>query len=564
MKIITRLIVLAFVLFCLSAASSGSVEVSKETVARIDRYLNRAVENGYSGSVLIALNGKILLEKGYGFADSENKVPFTAGTIFDIGSITKQFTAACILKLEMQGKLSTGDPITKFFDSVPEDKTSITLHHLLTHTAGLVDSLGADEEWIGRDEYMKAALNSKLFHAPGKFSYSNVGYSVLAAVVEKVTGTEYEQFLLEQLLKPAGMNETGYRLPAWNKARMAIGYQNRKRWGTTFDQSNYSKGVTWHLKGNGGIHSTAGDLYLWSRALRGTKLLSQSAKEKYFAPHVSIQQDESYGYGWRVFKNQRGETVINHNGGNGSFMDTLTMIPQRDFVVIVSTNRYPKNTDTIANRIDKMLFDNLEELSQAFVAKYTGVYALPSGVSFPVSFNENDEAVLLLENPESWRLLGGGDSENSARVKEMDEKSRELMSGILTGNIGTIVSATGMEQKEAEANFPEFIKQMEEETGKCKDFEVIGSVPRRNGEYHLTPVRFKCQKNTILKLIIWHENRLSGFRDLPDGNTKTFEHTKGNEFFSDANNRGIAFDDVNKKPAMRIKTATGEIIATKQ
>jgi CubicO group peptidase (beta-lactamase class C family) len=554
----------ALILIISAVSAEDSKEVSTEGISNVDRYLNRAVENGYSGSVLIALRDKILLTKGYGFADTEQKVPFTAETIFDIGSITKQFTAACILKLEMQGKLSTQDPITKFFDSVPDDKKSITLHHLLTHTAGLIDSLGADEEWISREDYLKVAFDSKLFQPPGKYAYSNVGYSVLAAIVEKVSGTEYEQFLSEQLLKPAGMKETGYVLPRWNQSKMAIGYQSGKRWGTTFDQSNYSKGVTWHLKGNGGMHSTVGDLYLWAKAIQGTAVLSESAKQKYFAPHAPLGEDDFYAYGWRVFKNNRGETVIGHNGGNGSFMDTLIMVPKKDFVVIVSTNRYPKNTDTIATRIDKMLFEKLEELQQTFIKKYEGIYRLSPQVTFRVSFNENDEAVVLLDDPESWRVFNRSDKEDAARVKQMDEKTRRLMTGLLTGDFSGVTAATGMEQKAVQAEFPRFLKEIEEQTGDCKSFDLLGSVQRRNGEYHLTPVRFKCEKSNMMKLIVWHGDNLAGFRDLPEGNTKSFEHMKGNEFFSDANNLPILFDDVKNKPVIRIKTAAGEIIATKR
>src|ERR1051325_2645218 len=108
----------ALLLICLFCCAVSADDSSTDSIARIDHFLNKAATNGYSGSVLIGLNGKILLTKGYGFADSEKKVPFKADTIFDIGSVTKQFTAACILKLEMQGKLSTQDPITKFFEGV--------------------------------------------------------------------------------------------------------------------------------------------------------------------------------------------------------------------------------------------------------------------------------------------------------------------------------------------------------------------------------------------------------------------------------------------------------------
>ncbi len=407
-------------------------------------------------------------------------------------------------------------------------------------------------------------MDSKLIHPPGKYAYSNVGYSVLAAVVEKVSGQEYERYLAGQVLRPAGMAQTGYVLPAWDKTRIAVGYRNGVRWGTTYEKSNYDKGVTWHLKGNGGVHSTIGDLYRWSRVLRTDQVLSATARQKYFAPHVSSGADSSYAYGWSVSKNQRSETVIAHNGGNGFFMATFAMIPQRDFVAILSTNRNPKNTDVIARRIDKMFFENLEELPEAFRQKYAGVYVMPSGATFPVSFNENDEAVLLLNDPESWQLLGGSDSENSSRTKQIDEKSREVLQGLLASDFARIATAAVMDQKTVEADFPGFLKRLEAANGKCKDFDLLGSVQRRSGEYHLTPVRFKCEKGEAVKLIIWHENSLSGFRDLPRGNEKSFDHTKGNIFFSESNNRSIAFEERDAKPVLIIKTAGNEVVARKR
>lgn len=138
------------------------------------------------------------------------------------------------------------------------------------------------------------------------------------------------------------------------------------------------------------------------------------------------------------------------------------------------------------------------------------------------------------------------------------------MKGMLTHNVSAISAASGIEEKQVEANFPQYFQEVEANNGKCKSFDLIGTVERRSGEYHLSAVRFNCEKSAVVKLIVWHENELSGFRDLPDGNTKSFDHVKANEFFSDSNDRGLAFDDADGKPVMRIKTATREILARKR
>src|SRR5688572_19894399 len=136
--------------------------------------MSRLEAYGFSGSLLVAKGGEVILDRGYGFADAQRKTPFTAETAFDIGSITKQFTAAAILKLEMQGKLGVSDPISKWLEGVPEDKKGITLHHLLTHSAGLEDVFGGDYDEMPRDRLAKAALGSKLLWAPStRYQYSN-------------------------------------------------------------------------------------------------------------------------------------------------------------------------------------------------------------------------------------------------------------------------------------------------------------------------------------------------------------------------------------------------------
>ncbi len=558
MKILKIILPFFLVAFQLTAESPA------DKIPKIERYLAKATENGYSGSVLIALNGNVLLKKGYGLADSKNNIPFTADTIFDIGSITKQFTAACILKLEMQGKLSVQDPITKFFDNVPAEKQEITLHHLLTHTAGLVNSLGEDEELIGREEYLKKAFDSKLIHNPGRYDYSNVGYSILAAVIEKVSGEEYEHFLYEQILKPAGLEHTGYVLPKWDRKQMAIGYSNNEEWGTTFDQSQYLKGVTWHLKGNGGILSTVGDLYLWAQALQGTSILSEVAKKKYFAPQVPVGDDKHfYAYGWLTSETERKEKLIGHNGGNGYFMDTLAMIPEKNYVVVVSTNRNPKNSDVIATRIDRLLFGNLKDLDETFIKKYTGKYTLPSGEVVPISFNENDEAVLVLNDAATWKIFGSSDADAPEQIEEFNQSSAKLLQAIKEQNIAAATSLSGLTKEEVESFMPQFKKQIESKVGSWKSTEIIGTVGRRKGAYHLTAIRISGESKDMFRLIVWQGDRVLEFRPLPDGNTKSFAHETGNEFYSESNNRRFRFVDDELGAKLIVVTPSGETTVRK-
>jgi len=347
MKNLKKLTFLACLLFFICNAAIAQQNSSKgfvkgELGAKLDGQMRELTVKGFSGVLFVAKDGQIVLEKGYGLANRESKITYAPKTVFTVGSITKQFTGAAILKLEMQGKLRTQDKITKYFKDVPADKAEITLHQLLTHSAGILNSLGDDYEKLTRDEVVKRALASELRYVPGaKHEYSNVGYSLLGAIIEIVTGESYERYLHDNLFKPAGMKETGYVIPKWKRKNLAVGYrEDGSRWGTPLDQLWDKDGPFWNLRANGGVLSTVGDLYKWHLALEGEKILSKEAKEKYFAPHIAEQPEavSFYGYGWVNEKTPRGTTLIWHDGGNGFFYADFRRYIEDKVVYIVATN----------------------------------------------------------------------------------------------------------------------------------------------------------------------------------------------------------------------------------
>jgi CubicO group peptidase (beta-lactamase class C family) len=172
-----RIILSIILVLSLSALNCSQ---TNELTPKLEEYMIHAQKAGFSGSVLVAKDNQILLAQGYGMSDKEKEIPFTAETVSSIGSVTKQFTGAGILKLQMMGKLSVKDPITQYFPDVPKDKKGITLHHLLTHTAGFPGAIGPDFDPITREEFIQLAMQTPLKREPGTlYEYSNVGYSLL-------------------------------------------------------------------------------------------------------------------------------------------------------------------------------------------------------------------------------------------------------------------------------------------------------------------------------------------------------------------------------------------------
>jgi CubicO group peptidase (beta-lactamase class C family) len=324
------------------AATPDADVVKGELGKALDELMSKRAGEGFSGVLLVAKDDDVVIAKGYGLADREKGQRFTSTTVFDIGSITKQFTGAAIARLEIQGKLSAADKLSKYIAAFPPDKSEITLHHLLTHSAGLKSDFGGDYEPATREWIVDQVLQSKLLFAPGQgHRYANSGFSVLAALVEQVSGHPYEAFLREQLWLPAGMTHTGYRLPNWPTEVVAHGYQGDQDWGTPLDKRWADDGPYWNLRGNGGVLSTVWDLYRWHQALMGDAIVSKEAKQRMYARVVKEDEGSKswYNYGWSLSDTRRGTRVIEHNGGNGVFFADFVRYVDDNVVIIAASNQ---------------------------------------------------------------------------------------------------------------------------------------------------------------------------------------------------------------------------------
>ena len=299
-------------------AKSGGVTQINEMLARMTR------DNAFTGSVLIACEGDILISKGYGFSDRAQEIPNTPATRFRIGSITKQFTAAAILLLQSQGKISFDDPICNHIHDCPRTWDEITIHHLLTHTSGLSSRLWlnmmetADLQDASRQPVQVFTFfpDLPLDFQPGKqFSYSNPGYVLLAHIIEHVSGQSYAAFLEKSIFTPLKMHDTGYDD---SSSRMAVGYTDR-------DALLAAPCVLLPISnGADRLFSTVEDLFLWDQALYTDQLLPQDMLARMFEPFVreSSYPSFGYGYGWFVGKDQ-GRPVVAHAGDFDGFTSLI-------------------------------------------------------------------------------------------------------------------------------------------------------------------------------------------------------------------------------------------------
>ncbi len=316
---------------------------SKERM--VNWLFEHVIKEGYPGAaLLVAQDGRILYQNGYGYADIGNRVRITPETKFRIGSITKQFTAAAILKLQEGGKLSVDDKLSKYYPDFPRGN-EITLYHLLTHTSGLAnytnkpDFLKKVMTEATPAEIVESIKSDKPDFSPGeKWDYCNSGYFLLGCIIEKVSGKSLEAFFQETFFDPLGMKNTG--IHHWNRIldHEATGY--------SYLGGKVQRSLDWDMSwagGAGALYSTVGDLYRWSDALFNGKVLTAASLEAAFTP-AKLKDGKapamSYGFGWIIGK-LRGLKSLAHDGALHGFVSYLMQLPDQRFTVVVLANNDP-------------------------------------------------------------------------------------------------------------------------------------------------------------------------------------------------------------------------------
>jgi CubicO group peptidase (beta-lactamase class C family) len=481
--------------------------------ARLDDYMSRLEALGFSGGLAVVKAGETVLLRGYGRADRARGIPMGPDSVFSLGSITKPFTAAAILRLQELGKLKTTDPIGRFFEGVPEDKVGITLEHLLTHSSGLESDFSpTDFEPVGREEYVRRALASKLLFAPGQgYEYANAGYSLLAAVIEKATGQEYEQALAGLVLRPAAMAETGYKVPGWPEARVAHGYREGEDWGTLLQRIQDPGAPYWALRGNGGLHTTLGDVVRWDAALRGDAVLTAASREIYFRPRVVEGPGAAsrYAFGWAVDETPHG-TLVQHNGGNGVYVAELLRFVDRGVMLFLASTVAEMKATPVVPDLTRIAFEEPCDLPPRVVAvapdalrAREGRYRAPSGVEVEVRAVDGALEVTA-PRPDGFALLAGAPAARRDRIASLEAHTADIAGRSFKGDATGVHEAFGGRMgldpiREQEA---QLMREREARLGPYRGYAVVGSLPRGEGRVE-TIVRVDFERGSVYNRYLW-------------------------------------------------------------
>lgn len=328
--------------------------------AQIDNLLTQQVNNHlFSGSVLIAQNGQIVLAKGYSEANWDTATPNTPDTRFFLGSLTKAFTAMALLILQEQGKLHVQDPICTYIPNCPPPWQQLSIHELLTHTSGIPQLDDSQLSGASPSAWIASFDNAPLqFRPGGEFQYCSICYQVLAYVVQQVSGMPYSQFVQQAILDPLHMNSSGFDARAYYaQPSSALGYES---WQVKAPQDGFQVSPQWSfLFGSGLLYSTVNDLYRWDQALASNALVPQTTLTKVFTPYVNatLFPGSTYGYGWFLTRAPvPGHQLTWHDGVIDGFRNFIGRYVDDHVTIIFLSNLTTLDLVTLAHSIERVIF----------------------------------------------------------------------------------------------------------------------------------------------------------------------------------------------------------------
>jgi CubicO group peptidase (beta-lactamase class C family) len=327
-----------------------------------------ASQNDFSGVVLIAEKGKPVYHKAFGYREFENQIPLKNTDIFELASVSKQFTAMIIMMLKEKGSLNYDDSVSKYLD-IPYK--GITIRNLLTHTSGLPDYQDIMDKYWDKTkvagnpdciEYLNKYAPPKRFEPGEKYEYSNTGYMLLASIAEKASGKDFIEMCRKWIFRKLKMKSTDIRTLEEKKAtkNFAIGHiyvEERNKWvrADSFPSSDYTIWLG-NRKGPGRISSTAADLLKWDKALYTEKLIKQSTLQDAFTPmKLNNGSFSNYGFGWSLRTDSTLGKIVSHNGDNPGYKtQIIRYIDKRKTLILLNNNAYA-NFTAILRQLEAMI-----------------------------------------------------------------------------------------------------------------------------------------------------------------------------------------------------------------
>ncbi|MEO1518171.1 MAG: serine hydrolase domain-containing protein [Bacteroidota bacterium] len=394
---------------CNDDKSEVAPPVESEKTLKLDTLYSELFEAGkFNGNVLIAENGEVIFEKSFGLADEAAKRKLNPESIFELASVSKQFTAMGIVQLAKQNKLQYEDSLSQYIPELSHYK-GITIAHLLVHTSGLPDYMDlAEEHWdstkIATNEDMIKLFQIQkppvLFSPNEAYAYSNTGYMLLGTIIERVSGKSFGEFLKENIFAPLGMNNTlVYRrryaprkIDNYASAYLYSDQHGRKMLPDSMASQSYVIYLD-GIVGDGMVNSTVGDLLKWDRALYTNKLVNEMDKQAIFRSYYTADSSQTdYGFGWDIGSLKVYGKVVEHSGGWAGYYTHIERHLDNDKTIIVLQNNMMEETTMPLKNTRRILYDIPVEkpiaLDSAILKSYEGIYVNSKGKERKIFYKE--------------------------------------------------------------------------------------------------------------------------------------------------------------------------------
>lgn len=326
---------------------------SLRIASRADEFLLSLSPQTYNGAVVLEKEGRLVTGNGYGYAWYNQKLPFTVRTVSSTAHLARQFTAASVLKLQAAEKLNLNDSLGRFFEKIPPEFQGIRLNHLLQNTSGLPYDLPDPEVAKSKKAFLEAVWNLSLVSAPGKeFHYSEVAYRLLAAVTEAAGGTDYESFLRQEILIPAGMYNTGYVLPDYQQALHAKSKPGEEEEEFLYIRYRKEPQDLWHILGSSGMLSNSEDLFLWMQAIFKANLFPAYDLQLIRAASITDQENVP-AFGW-LAASESGAVPLVHNSSQHGFLCQLMYLPKQKISLVLLANQVNGQVENLGSQLVRL------------------------------------------------------------------------------------------------------------------------------------------------------------------------------------------------------------------
>ena len=491
-------------------AAQSSVGDKAELKRKIDELVSRYSAFGFSGTVLVGERGHVILQKGYGLANRAGNARNTAETVFPLASITKQFTATAIFRLESEAKLSTADPINKYLRGIPPGMSTITIAQLLTHSSGL--SREADnvaDAGATREEFVASVSRVPLQSTPGeKYEYSNAGYSLLAAIVEQVTGRTFESYLRTELFRAARLVHTGWR-SEFDSREFARGYQ--EQFSGAQNEVTFPPVPSWRFLGSGSLVGTVPDLFAWNEALYNNRVLTPDARQKLFTPAFN-----EYVNGLWMTKTQQGVAVYMSDGDFPGYQTKVAHFPAKHTTIVLALNNDAGWATLAYKSLANILFAQPYELPPAVaaiepaaLAKLSGSYALPSNSTFNVRVVDG-AMFIRADGQEAVSTLAGANRSDEELFASTNAATAELVEHLKRSDFDWLKTVSEFETPIPLERLRNFWTTMLRSKGDLNNYSIIGTTSARGGRTQ-TLLRFDLSNGSEYWLILWQKGKLRGW-----------------------------------------------------